>query len=263
MISNGSANTATNLIFENESLSANNIVSNKSNIYYTFNDGSDKWSNYVRLLNQYDYDNFKSDIEGDFDKLRNDFDKKCDDLETDCNKKCDDLETKLKKTFTSNSSGMVPAPGSGKTSYFLRGDGTWQSIDSPSVNVNDALTIKSKMSAYNVYVNLLYSLEVYPSDVYKLKMSNGKNLCMFNINLTGGSGFIVANGEIELSKTLEIVSLSIVPTIFENVGGGTGFAAIKLQNHEEKTWKTDKLPIYIGLDNGFGVGAFIQIAYIE
>ena len=174
----------------------NNGDAQKSNIYYTFNDGTDKWSEYIKLTTQYDLDNLKSD---------------------------------LQKTFTTTTSGMVPAPGSGKTSYYLRGDGTWQSITFPSpVDVKDALTITSEVNAYNIYVSLLYSLDVYPSKAHKLKMSNGKTLCMFNINMCGDSAFVIANGKIKLNKTLEIVSLAITPTCMDADGNnGTGFAAIK------------------------------------
>lgn len=93
VISNNSDNTAINLDFESiAGLGSNNRDSN-CHIYYSYNDGTDKWSKYEKILNQHDYN-------------------------------------ELSRTFTTSYNGLVPSPSS--TSYnsyrFLNANRGWTQI---------------------------------------------------------------------------------------------------------------------------------------
>lgn len=52
-------------------------------------------------------------------------------------------------TFTTSSSGLVPAPGSSNTSKFLRGDGTWQTV---SIDTSSFVTTSSLNTTLGSYV---------------------------------------------------------------------------------------------------------------
>lgn len=65
VVSDENNTSVANLVFENGALSYNRQTFN-GHIYYTFNDGSDKWSNYIKFANQADID----ELSKKFDQIK-------------------------------------------------------------------------------------------------------------------------------------------------------------------------------------------------